>query len=618
MLEAAARERREPAVARFGRVRGYRLGVLSPSSFHAGLRWTLLLTLLFVPSVVGCGSAETAGLGPKPSSARFRVGDDRRWADPGYDDSNWDAGPLASAPDARGVIWARVEVEVGAGADSLVSADTPPSIGVEISAAAAREVYWDGVLLGSVGAVGDGPGTERPGPIDAVLAVPPELAVPGSHLVALRCSSFLRPGGASGLLLDVDVAEYAGLVAAPLRGALLPLVFLGGFVLVAMYFGVLYVYERRPAVGGAALLCLSVAVLLVVELWRPLLGYDYDLHGLRLRLVDGATGAVALLLVGTLASQFSHPGRRGLLGGLALIVVLTLIAVPDHELGIGAAYASALLAAGFVTLRAVARGVPGARLACAGVLLCAALLAVTGRDFHDEAFFPAFGLLVGGLLASQGLQAQDARRRFQFARARAARLEGELLKRHLQPHALMNTLTSVIEHVETDPPRGVRALEAVAAELRALAEVSGEDWIPLASELELCRAHLEVTGHRRELRIELETAGLEAAGLDGEVTIPPAVLHTLVENAVSHNAYPDGVVTLRLTARRMQDRRLLVLEAPLAEPRREPRTEGGGLRYVRARLEESAPGAWSLEQGVEGDAWVTRLEIPSGRPACES
>jgi hypothetical protein len=49
------------------------------------------------------------------------------------------------------------------------------------------------------------------------------------------------------------------------------------------------------------------------------------------------------------------------------------------------------------------------------------------------------------------------------------------------------------------------------------------------------------------------------------------------------------------------------------ETRTQPgRVEGGtGLRYIKARLEESFPGAWTFAQQATPAGWETSLEFPS-------
>ncbi|MEM6326245.1 MAG: histidine kinase [Bacteroidota bacterium] len=566
------------------------------------VRFLLPLALLGAMATAGDARADAPVAVVDVREARIRAGDDLRWAQPDWNDADWDrlGGTVASGfGELRepGVSWLRFRVD-------LASSGT---LGLVVSAVAAREVYWDGVRLGAAGQVGADEASEVAGPLDLVLAVPDSLATPGRHVIAVRMSTFRRPAALQGpLLLSVQAAPLVDLLSAPMQTFWLPMVFLGGFLLVALYYGALFVADRhRGEYLLTSLLCLSVAALLVAESWRPLVGYDYDLHLVRLRIVSGLTVAVGLLLSATFVVQFRHPRAGWILGGLAAVLGVVLLLPEVHDTETHRLFVVALLVVLGITVWARRRRLPGAGVALFGVGVCAAVLVATGDDFMDTTFFPAFGVLLAGLLVSLGLQTREARQRFEAARAEAVRLEAELLKKHLQPHFLMNSLTSVAEWIETDPAVGVRALDALAGELRALSDVSGERLIPMARELALCRAHLDVMGYRRDVRFHLD-----ADGVDPESSIPPAVLHTLIENAVTHNAYPPGDVRLTLRETRDDGQRRLTLRAPLAGPPRETPREGGGLRYVRARLAEGIDGPWSLRSEAERDAWVTHIDLP--------
>ncbi len=529
---------------------------------------------------------------------RFRVGDDMAWARPDLEDGDWERRSIYAPPDTAAVMWARFDV----GIDDLEAA------GVDVSGVAAREVYWDGVRIGQSGTVGTDRETERVGPIDAVFPIPDSLATPGTHLLALRLSTFRRHPSIGAYIQNVRVGDLRTLTAAPLLSIGIPLVFLGGFMLVAVYYGVLFLTDRRRTPYLlTALLCLAVGALLVSESWRAIFNYDYDLHVVRLRLISGLTCAVGFLLSTVFESQFDVPRGRAVLAALALAIGVAVSLPTGYDGQAMSVFVVSIPVAFAITVWAVVRRKPGALFAAAGVAVCLIALIVTRVRFLDAAFFPSFSVLMAGLLASLGLQARDERQRHQAALAETARLEAELLKKHLQPHFLMNTLTSILEWVETDPATGARALEALAEELRALSDISGERLISVGRELALCRAHLEVMSFRREVQFVLE-----AEGVDLEGTIPPAVLHTLVENAITHNAYPPGTVQLRLSETRDGDRRTLTLRAPLAGPPRDPDSdlEGGGLRYIRGRLEESVTGRWALSSSVEDGDWVTRISLP--------
>lgn len=555
--------------------------------------------------IKGCLLLFSFGCNPAPDylwtagvDARYHAGDDLRWAHPAWDDANWPRSTVLGLPDTLDIMWVRLDVPV-------LEVQT---LGLDVKGAVAREVFWDGILVGKGGQVGTSAAGEQAGPIDTVFRIPDSLARPGNHLVAVRLSTFKRPPGTAGLLMHFVAGDYTSLVAAPLRAAGVPLLFLGGFVLIALYYSALYVADRqRLPYLLTAMLCLAVSALLAAESWRDTIGYTYDWHAVRIGMIEGLTAAVGCLLVATFAFQFRIPRRWTLMGGLAVAVGATLFLIADHEASTYAVFGIALVVAIGITGWALLAHQPGALLAFFGVLICLGALLVTGYDFMEKAFFPAFSVLVAGLLTSVGLQTRDERQRHAVARATAARLEAELLKKQLHPHFLMNTLTSLLEWVETDPATGARAIEALAVELRALNDISGERLIPMARELALCRAHLEVMGYRRNVQFELD-----AAGVDTDAFIPPAVIHTLIENAVTHNTHQSGKVIFTLRETFLSDTRRLVLQIPLAEAGPASPKEGGGLRYVRARLEEAAPGQWHLLSMEIDGAWVTQIDIKSG------
>lgn len=552
----------------------------------------LLLTMLLLGT--GCQSTVQNSF-TSNTTTRYQQGDDIRWAQPDWDDTAWPQSQILDLPDEPRVFWMRLDIPVY----------ETETLGLSIAGAVAREVYWDGVFIGRAGHVGSNFKSEQAGPIDAVFRIPDSLATTGQHTLAVRVSSFRRPQNTSGLLMKIVAGDYRELTTTPLRSAGIPLLFLGGFILVALYYGVLYFADRRrlPYLF-TAMLCLAVAALLIAESLRTTIGYTYDLHAVRLGFIEALTIAVGVLLATTFAVQFEFPKRRILVGVLALAAGIALMLIEDHETSTYAVFVISLATATGVTGWAFRHKKSGGFLALTGVVMCFGVLLLTGYDFMDGAFFPAFGVLMAGLLISLGLQTRAQRQRHAMALATAARLETELLKKHLQPHFLMNTLTSVLEWIETNPALGARAIEALAAELRALTDVSGEQLIPMCRELALCRTHLEVMGYRQAVQFELETAGI-----DTDAYIPPAVIHTLIENAITHNAYKPGKVIFTLHETRTDRQRQLVLSTPLAGAIRQPRPEGGGLRYVRARLEEALPGRWALRSGEESGAWVTHIEI---------
>ncbi|WP_164010174.1 sensor histidine kinase [Pyxidicoccus trucidator] len=480
-----------------------------------------------------------------------------------------------------------------------------PTPALALSLLGSWEAWWDGALLGRNGRVGRTPGEEVPGNVDLLLPLPPEHATPGPHLLVIRASAHHRGFQPIGMLYRLQVGEASQLARSRLLWLVPSLATLGAMVLMGLLHLARYFLERRSrATLLLGLLCLAASALLLLEAWRGLASYPYPLHIVRLWLLSAFVLAVAVLLPATLHVAFAEP-RRAPWWGLLAVSLLGLLAVRGFDgrnaLGLGLSLVVSLV----IVVRARLRREPGAWAALGGLGFAMALYLLSPQDFPERGFFIAFG---GLLLCLGGVHAHQLRRqqqRLDDATRASERLQLELLKRSIQPHFLMNTLGAVSEWVETEPTQAVRFIESLGAVYRHLLGVSGERSISLARELELCRAYLEVMGYRHGL-----TFTLEAPGVDGEATVPPAVLHTLLENAFTHNRY-TAPVTFRLQEGRAGGRRRYTFSAPTGTRAAAGMGEGTGSRYLEARLNETFPGAWSLEAGPTEAGWTTVMEVPA-------
>jgi LytS/YehU family sensor histidine kinase len=254
---------------------------------------------------------------------------------------------------------------------------------------------------------------------------------------------------------------------------------------------------------------------------------------------------------------------------------------------------------------AVRRRRRGAWPAVAGMTLSAGLLLIEAEDFRAS-FFLKFLPALLGLIGALAIQLHDERRQARAAQLAAARLETELLKKNLQPHFLLNTLAVLTEIVEQDPRSAVKLIESLAEEFRSVARVSAEKLIPLAHELELCRAHLRVMSARTG-----QAWSIAANGVDETALVPPAVLLTLIENGFTHQRTANGATVFQLDGERRADGAVRYRFFSPGEVQTEPArpTGGTGLRYVRARLEESFPGRWSLRSEATAGGWQSVIEI---------
>nr|MBA3891965.1 histidine kinase [Gemmatimonadaceae bacterium] len=232
-------------------------------------------------------------------------------------------------------------------------------------------------------------------------------------------------------------------------------------------------------------------------------------------------------------------------------------------------------------------------------------------------------LLVTALLAhARSLHDDVARAAVRAAQLEAARqqLTAALLRSSIHPHWLMNTLTALQELIERAPPQASELVHRLADEFRLLRSVSERPTIPAAEEVALCRAHLAIVRLARDLSLDFVIRG-EAVLSD--VVLPPGVLHTLVENGLTHGALAgagggvaaSALATFTLSAARLGDSVRLELSAPAGRGGRAARPPGTGTRFIEASLEAAFPGRWTFAHGMDGEApdarWRSVLTVPA-------
>ena len=550
------------------------------------------------------------------SNLRFQRGDDPQWAQKSFDDSAWQPLPTRELPSRDGIYWVRWRAAVPDG-DLARTRD-----GLILKIVASYEVYWDGQLIGRNGKVGATPQDEVPGVVDALFQIPRELHGPGEHVIALRMSSFHTgfPGPRYGLL--AAWGNFREMLLERSRTAIFSVMAVGAALVVSVVFGLMWLLagRRLPLLLFSALF-LCVALMQALQAWRWLFEYPYSWHHPRLVVITVLSTMMALLLPAFVMHHFELSRRAWTYGLLAVALTVAWLSSPIYNIISLATCGVGFIVALGLAARAAWLRRRGAIFACLGFAWSVGALMVAPRDFLDHAFAISSGPAVVSVLIALVLQLRDERREAQAAVLTAARLETELLKKNLQPHFLLNTLATIQEVIEQEPKTAVALIDALSNEFRILARVSGEKLIPLAQEIELCRAHLHVMSLRKGAQCALRVTGAQ----DDDV-IPPALIHTLIENGLTHLLPRGGRQDFELSVEHRAGALRYVLLARgqrHAELRREtsPR-EGTGMRYIKARLEESFTGRWSVAAGPVPEGWETIIEmgtaaVPGRRPARE-
>ncbi len=533
----------------------------------------------------------------------YRTGDDLAWAADEIDESDWQAMDIRDQDSILQAFpgelsWIRVRFDL--------PADDGSAKDLCLTMVAAADIYWDGRLVAQNGRPAIDRENEIAGLIDRRIPMPKNLLQEGTHTLAMRVSSHNRKKNRAGFVFYAalqEAAQVPGAISTPtfIRVLAMGMVFLAGIT-----FFLIYGFNRqRSSLFWMGTLCLIVFALVLAESWRSLFGYPYPFHTLRLLFVALLTGLFGLNLNLLLAARFRFPWPRSLLAGLTLCFLSTPVFSETYD-GRSMLIMNMTLAAALVqTIRAIWLKRPNSSITIIGLLPCVALSVIDPGGFMDHSFFLAFAFLLVCLLAALAWTMRVERLALEQSRLDAARLECQLLKKSIQPHFMMNTLTSLMEWLEQEPAKAALMVEALACDIRFLTEVSAAKSIPIEKELAMCRSHLKLMAYRNDEDYELETEGL----VEHE-SLPPAIILTLIENGISHSNGSTGAMRFKLMREAGLKGRTYVVDAP-GRVQTQEIVDGTGIKYIKARLQESYPGKWLFLHGPKLGAWQTRIEIRS-------
>ena len=180
------------------------------------------------------------------------------------------------------------------------------------------------------------------------------------------------------------------------------------------------------------------------------------------------------------------------------------------------------------------------------LLLVSLLALILGGIFKHPN--PVFALIVASFIikAVAGgkrraeLTADEATKRAETEQLERTVLEArmEALQAQIEPHFLFNTLASVDQLIQTDPPRASKMQQSLIRYLRSAMPQMREGSRPsLGQQVDLCSAFLEIMAVRMEGRLQPVVNVPE--GLKSAV-FPSMMLQTLVENAIKHGLEPKA------------------------------------------------------------------------------
>ncbi len=530
-------------------------------------------------------------------TSRFRLGDDPRWAAVDLDDGSWQEMPPGADHPLSPRWWSRTHL-------SLDQTNQGKALLCHIYTLGSYEVYWDGILMGHNGQPADDPRQEISGQHLYSLVVPSELAWPGSHVLALRISTWHASVPRS----------YFKLESGPLEKMTLKLqsetAFYSAMFVLLVIAGVIFLVFSQgaePAIGRFGGLCLAVALLLTLEYGKHFIRYAYPLHFYRLGLISLNTLAVGMLLPWFLMARFELKAAFYKLAAAAP-VISTPFMWSDPDRHCYWIFLYSLSYSMMLCLQQAYRGRKGWFPISLVIGLTLLTNSLTGDHFADRWFFPSFLLMVALLAGHMIWESRSQRAALVQARLVSSRLKLELMRKSIQPHFLKNTLAAAMAWFEENPQNGVQLLGSLAQELDHFFKIGDRDRISIQEEIQLCHHHVRTMSFVMEVGLKLEVV----LPLD-EISLPPGLLITCVENALTHGQFDEDHCEIKLWITLEKGALTIVVSNP-ADGAGEG-SLGTGTRYLETLLANHFPESWSLSQEFIACRWEVTIVIRPFHPS---
>jgi sensor histidine kinase YesM len=477
-------------------------------------------------------------------------------------------------------------------------------LGLQVNGFGAFKVYWDGVYLGVNGRMAESGQAEIPGTETTYYQIPEKLANLGEHVVTVvGTQSELRDSYRG---IDIKPEGYLRMLRFPLIIMSFMNLMAGAFLIASIYYFFLYLNSthRQAAVLLFGIICLLFFILLLIEYVKFYIDIPYTQFYTRLEIVGWLTFAISMLVPWYFMLQFGFE-KKGLILLLLFVTLIAIYILNYHHYDITAMRFSYAMwfAAVMIAASAVFRKIKGGLIVLAGLTASAI---VNYFLVYDFGLFITFTIIVLSMLYLHTIRTKAIEEAHDASLLLSSRLQLELLKKNIQPHFLRNTLTSLIDWVEESPQQGVVFIRALADEFDIMNTISEVTLIPIRQEIELCRKHLEVMSFRKEVCYDWQENNIEE-----DESIPPAILHTIIENGITHSLPPsEGCIcfSLNFIKEANYKKYTLLTKAKNRQIRKDSST-GTGFKYIKARLNESYGNNWHFESYAVEKGWLTAIKI---------
>ncbi|XRE44747.1 hypothetical protein ACIVBQ_002951 [Tenacibaculum discolor] len=551
----------------------------------------LLICLLFLAN--SCAQKPAF----KKHKTVFKVGDQQEWATKNWNDEDWKTGnPLIE--DDR-VFWLRTPIDI------LKAPELLHPYGIQLHVYGEYEVFWDGVLIGKNGNPGQEAVLGPEGNLWTTHSIPSHLTQQGEHLLAIRVSLHYFKNHAG--IWEMNIDYYDDLLTDRLVETSYMYIFAGAFLIASIYFLFLFLGDKKEyATLIFSISCFLFFTLILAEFMKAYVPIHYSMHVTRLRIISFLMLSISFLIPLYFSMQFPFPRRKLLLTIYTVILLFFFLSRYVYELTANNMIFSMWFFSFGIVMFGVYKKMKGARLVMLTFLLS---LPIAFFAPFNKSLFAGFSLILLGMFYLLSLRIKEQRLAYENSLVQSTRLRLELLKKNIQPHFLMNTLTSLIDWIEESPKKGVLFIEALANEFDIFNQIENKKLISITQEIALCRSHLEIMEYRKEINYTWQEEGI-----DIEQKIPPGVFHTLLENGITHSLpLENNSIQFKLIFESRSDYKCYTFLTFAIPVKREVNTkkEGTGIKYIKARLTESYQEQWEFTSEPVNHGWKNTIKIYS-------
>lgn len=462
----------------------------------------------------------------------------------------------------------------------------------------AYEIYWDGMKIAQNGIIGIDNTDEKAGLFNFNMPLPPHLVTIGKHTLTLRISNHHNYSSWKWFYGDVSIGPYD----TELKNIFLTryqAFFITGIVFIPFLFNLFLYIARKSRIEHLlfSLICFivildSVTSLIPIFIDAPTTFVHWELSAYQI-----ITVLFTVLFPAFFIYSFSFPKK--IIG----VIIVTNLIIYLFFTSLGNVFTimslTVLIISSIITLWALHKRREGS------IIIFIGLIAGWIAYFFNFAFAGLAATMV--ICTSFSIARQFARKEKaeKEAQLRSAHLENELLRKNINPHFLLNTLTSIIAWLRKDSKSAIKLIEALAEEFRMILQISTLKQIPIQQEIDLCKAHLKIMSYRKGANYKIESLDIVE-----EENVPPMIFHTLIENGLTHGYENKIKGTFTLQRRRNSNGVLYILSNDgdfINEDQKD--STGFGMRYIKSRLEESYPNRWKLISHWQPGGWETIIEI---------